>query len=733
MPAAGTAVSPPPSSAAAQIGRPSMWTKSAQRKMTRLYVYTTLPLSKIVELIHSHSPEGAPGHDSAHKKLNILLDKEPRWLHPRNDSDMSRRVAELANSPTRLSSAAAEAAAEAALDGQPSSASSHARTCRSPGLVWFQDGVSPASASLPQQLPALHRSAVAFSSPPPPSGSPTLTLQNPSLASTAGSPLSHDQAECPGEPKLFSNFLRRTTCLSNSTNNTTGSFRRVLSDYSEPYVQTVKRLVKRFTAPLSAAQSSVSPSPSLETAAVAQTWVDEDDCPPKLQHRPFPIPGDALKLDECAYGEHCQATRESHTRQRCLCFDADLDACVLPWVNRTGLTRTGQRLVTSGPTRHDLDVVDPFGNTVLHFLAARGSLDVLKQALKTDYCLTLIGARNSAGQNFLHVLDRRILENSDHVASLLATVPESASDLIHSRDDYGRSFVHILQAEQPPGGELVRRVAGLCHRPGFSVARDAFGFTATSGSDPTSTEGGQPRLALQQSLGPISATGPGLAGESRLLRHIRLAEQNPLLQDEHGRNGLHCLAMATLSSAAAAHKYQRPSPARDKITKRQRNPGAALDSSRNRLALRLGLLQGLLEAGVDPNQHDEDGNTPLMVFVANLPEDDDYKMPPKILEALVQGGANVGARNRRGETALHIAVRCGRKLAMRTLCRHGANVHARDSAGRSLLDVADAKMLGCERGGDTKRYAHFEACRAWLSGRGMALQRPSVTDEWGRR
>ncbi|KAK2591242.1 hypothetical protein QQS21_011068 [Conoideocrella luteorostrata] len=67
--------------------------------MTRLYLYTTLPLIKIVELIHSNASESAaPGHESAHKKLNTLLDKEPQWLHPRNETDMDPRVSELANS-----------------------------------------------------------------------------------------------------------------------------------------------------------------------------------------------------------------------------------------------------------------------------------------------------------------------------------------------------------------------------------------------------------------------------------------------------------------------------------------------------------------------------------------------------------------------------------------------------------------------------------------------------------
>lgn len=75
---------------------------------------------------------------------------------------------------------------------------------------------------------------------------------------------------------VFSLFLRRTTCLSTSTDCTTGSFRRLLPDRSGPYVETVKRLVKRFTAP-AAGPSPMPPGPSSH-----------------------PLPGDFLSCDALA-------------------------------------------------------------------------------------------------------------------------------------------------------------------------------------------------------------------------------------------------------------------------------------------------------------------------------------------------------------------------------------------------------------------------------------------------
>lgn len=117
-----------------------------------------------------------------------------------------------------------------------------------------------------------------------------------------------------------------------------------------------------------------------------------------------------------------------------------------------------------------------------------------------------------------------------------------------------------------------------------------------------------------------------------------------------------------------------------------------------------------------------------MAFCAQVPDDDDYKVPVSILQLLLSRGADLHARNRRGETALHVAVRRGRRLAVRTLVNAGANVHVRDASGRSVLDVCDDGMAMGQ--GEEVGYMRLEACRAWLSGPGSAVQDPSVLEEW---
>ena len=51
-----------PSSNVTATGRPPLWNSSSQRKVSRLYLYTTLSLQKIIEVVHAKSPESAPGY-----------------------------------------------------------------------------------------------------------------------------------------------------------------------------------------------------------------------------------------------------------------------------------------------------------------------------------------------------------------------------------------------------------------------------------------------------------------------------------------------------------------------------------------------------------------------------------------------------------------------------------------------------------------------------------------------
>ncbi|OAQ79815.1 ankyrin repeat protein [Purpureocillium lilacinum] len=703
-----SSASPSAASANTQTGRPPLWTKSAQRKMTRLYVYTTLPLDTIVKLVHCRTPDSAPGIDSANKKLNALLDKEPRWLHPRSKADMGRRVTQLSNSPARLASASASDTAS------PQPPSDPTRLTPSPGGVKLEASASP----MPWDLsPVNHGLPISPAQSLPVHQRTTSSTQISAAASPMQPAGAHSYGPDASDEGVFNSFLRRTTCLSSSTDRTTGSFHRVLSDYTEPYIQTVKRLVKRFTAPMS---SRVSISPISAGVTPRHLWLDDRHGPQVFDGEPHPLPGDFLWLDMCQREIALGFAPEAHQQMRCSCLPM-FGSYESAWVTALGLTPVGQRILTSGPSRADISKRDSAGNTVLHFLAARGSFEALLQILQTDVCHPILDARNSGGQTFLHTIRRAELQDLGRLFRLLEVVSGKGAD-IYAQDVYGRNFFHILHMEHIDAA--VMRFIMQRYEASRYRKRDAFGIVPQS-ADEMELDGPPTNYACR-----ISHEF-AIEEEARLLLHVCTAQNQPWLENDDGGNGLHSLAMATLSNASVLQKYQLVPGSDEAFTALSNQFDNSLDSWEARLVFRHQLVTGLLDVGVDVNQYDGNGNTPLMVFVAELPEENDYKTGPKIIDELINRGANIRARNRAGETALHIAVRCGRKLAMKALVNHGANVHAKDADGRSVLDVADAKMMN-SRDDDPSDYAHYEACRAWLSSsKGLAVQRPTIVDEWG--
>ncbi|EFX06358.1 ankyrin repeat containing protein [Grosmannia clavigera kw1407] len=155
------------------------------------------------------------------------------------------------------------------------------------------------------------------------------------------------------------------------------------------------------------------------------------------------------------------------------------------------------------------------------------------------------------------------------------------------------------------------------------------------------------------------------------------------------------------------------------------------------MATRLRLVQGLLSPPtvVDVNHYDRRGQTVLTSFVVHIADDqeDKAKSLAAILETLLAAGARIDGRNRRGETALLVAARLGRKIALTTLLDHGANVHVRDAAGRGVLDIIDAQCRQRARH-DVALYGRLEACRVLLTSiKQLPLgvcQRPTLLDEW---
>ncbi|TDZ47636.1 putative POTE ankyrin domain family member M [Colletotrichum trifolii] len=721
----------PSSSHATQTGRPSLWSESAERKMARLYVYTTLPLTKIVEVVHRATPgtRDCPGKDSANKRLNAILDKEPRWLHPRTRTDMDRRIGALDSSPTRQTL---------------------------PDHAFTREYTRSTSSGDKSYLAADFKVEAG--------NSPTvhdIQTFDQSRASSAG--VWNPGASGPLPTLVTSEYVnvvppeRRGGIQRTSTMQTLGD---VLSECSTGFIRQVNKLLKRYTMP---SNKSMQQSPADEdrpgTAdSNPASWIHEYGAPQRSSETEVrPLPGDFLKLHHhLAQRGPCLPGLREHDTRSCYCHVRDelTSDC---WVTGTGPTQSAQSILQYGQPL-DFDQRDAFGNTVLHLLAAGGAPHQhLFRAVGLSPNPSVV---NSAGQTFLHVLnDSWFFGGAEDLDRLLNALARSGFEL-YASDVYGRNFCHVLQSKDSTLiGQQTKNALLKMLEPMQYCRRDAFGCVPESAPiglpvrrAHTSAVGEEISAAWEvrshhhQHISPIEE-------QAALLRTVREAYFNIRVQDSQGRNGLHCLADAILSQDTLLAKFpnacddpqqqqqqhqhqqqQQQQPQSAPVSRKRKHNKPAdkrlFDSSNDRLTARQSIVRSLLELGVDPNHYDGRGNTVLMAFVAQLPEDDDYKKPVAILDDLIQAGADVDARNRSGETALHIAVRKGKKLAMRTLTQGGANVHARDVEGRSVLDVADRMLCSGKHGIDHPRY---EACFAWLSGQGKAVQNPTIAQEWAYR
>ncbi|KAH9216688.1 hypothetical protein DL95DRAFT_387451 [Leptodontidium sp. 2 PMI_412] len=74
-----------------------------------------------------------------------------------------------------------------------------------------------------------------------------------------------------------------------------------------------------------------------------------------------------------------------------------------------------------------------------------------------------------------------------------------------------------------------------------------------------------------------------------------------------------------------------------------------------------------------------------MSFVIHNRAEEDDSSTTKLLSPLWQAGANINSRNSQEETALHLAVKLGRRAATKFLLSHGANIHVRNYKGLGVL------------------------------------------------
>ena len=97
-------------------------------------------------------------------------------------------------------------------------------------------------------------------------------------------------------------------------------------------------------------------------------------------------------------------------------------------------------------------------------------------------------------------------------------------------------------------------------------------------------------------------------------------------------------------------------------------------------------VEAQLESGVDVNQANPSGDTPLTyaAFMGHL----------KIVDLLLEKGADVNANGLAGWTALHLAAQRGHEKIVQQLIAKGAKINAltEEGFGGTPLDVTDAKL-----------------------------------------
>jgi ankyrin repeat protein len=127
----------------------------------------------------------------------------------------------------------------------------------------------------------------------------------------------------------------------------------------------------------------------------------------------------------------------------------------------------------------------------------------------------------------------------------------------------------------------------------------------------------------------------------------------------------------------------------------------------------------LLAAGMDPDERDANGVTPLMRFVMEGNDDAVQRLLAKdadvnakditgatalmaaagygrtaIVQLLLDRGAQVNASGNEGDTALMQAALNGHAAIVRLLLDHSADVNAKTKSGRTALQYAEAKAVG---------------------------------------
>ncbi len=384
--------------------------------------------------------------ESTTKTVNNLLDKDPRWLRPKNREEMDLRIAGLSDCTKerkhlqnlrKFSQKSHKSQANG--DLTETVGKSSPQTIDTFGVIddieigtveefdmsssteWSETPLQDLFASAPEELlsAVLDPSSASFyhSQHTFRGSESTFPPQEPSVLDFNTSMLGYKDplaAFLQSPPTDAAKHVKSV-----STEFSTSSMKRRLSHYSDGYLQNIVRLLEGFSiSDGSAASKTHLPSPSLteadDTSTVCESTIRPSSGTATSSRSSgdgrgtITLPSAFLFLDRYIRRQGvCLPGLRSHDSGTCWCLE-DLDPNSPLWVNRTGLVN--HRISDPPESLKHLDIRfrDLFGNTVLHMLAARGAdIEVIFKALKQG---AYPNAKNSAGQTFAHLFTRKFLQ-----------------------------------------------------------------------------------------------------------------------------------------------------------------------------------------------------------------------------------------------------------------------------------------------------------------------------------
>jgi ankyrin repeat protein len=423
------------------------------------------------------------------------------------------------------------------------------------------------------------------------------------------------------------------------------------------------------------------------------------------------------------------------------------------------LSRIIQRTIRAA----DIHEIDTFGNSVMHISATMSA--------PPSYLVSLIklganvNALNNAKQTFLHLVKPEVIDSCDDFCYLLEILSVEGFNF-SQHDDLGQSSLHLLTRlwiNPDILRKVVTKLDSLPIHTHISTARDCLGYTVIgqinlqaaqpSGldldhailslacdtekaiMDPRDLQWPRSRRKCQDSSSrneqPIRnyENHPSINTVEDLIRYeqhvdywriITSAVDSPWFEDSNGKNGLHCLAEASLVSPDM--------PLPDPLLVRLNSLNEAERAKDRKVSVRERFIQRLLEGGVDPNNYDNEGSTPLMAFVIHTRPAESDSSTARILNYLVEAGSDIHRRNRQGETALHLSIKLGRRAATKALLAFGANIHARTSGGLGVLELGHNHAMESSQEGNL--YSQIILCMSLAASFG-AVSQPTILDEWG--